>query len=56
MAAVRKESADTQEYESCHQNNMDVDRDEVKQELSVVRSASSASAEEAKPHTIFTSA
>ena len=30
---LRKESADTQEYESCQLNDMDVDMDENKQEL-----------------------
>ena len=30
---VRKESADTQEYEPCQQNDMDLDMDENKEEL-----------------------
>ena len=43
-AVVRKESADTQEYEPCQQNDMDVDMDENKEELRFVRSAVSDSA------------
>ena len=36
---VRKESADTQEYESCQQNDMEVDKDEGMEELSFIPSA-----------------
>ena len=43
-AVVQKESADTQEYESCQQNDMDVDMDENNEELSFVPSAVSDSA------------
>ena len=35
---VRKESADTGEYESCQLKNMVVDMDENKEELSFIRS------------------
>ena len=42
-AVVRKESADTQEQESCQLNDMDVDMDE-KEELSFVPSAVSRTA------------
>ena len=35
---VRKESADTQEYESCQLNNMDMDMNENKEELSFIPS------------------
>ena len=35
---VRKASAETQEYESCQQNDMDVDRIESKEETSFVTS------------------
>ena len=38
-AAVGKESAETQEYESCQQNDMEVDRDEGMEESSLVPSA-----------------
>ena len=41
---LRKESADTQEYESCQLNDMDVDMDENKQELSFIPIAVSDSA------------
>ena len=44
-AVVRKEWADTQEYESCQQNDMNVDVDENKEEVSFVPSAVSSSAE-----------
>ena len=37
-AVVRKESADTQQYESCQQNDMEVGRDESLLELSFVPS------------------
>ena len=43
-AAVRKESADTQEYEACHRDVMDVDIDESKEDWSFVPSAVSDSA------------
>ena len=43
-AAVRKESAETQEYESCQQNGTEVDRDEGMEELSFVPSAVSDTA------------
>ena len=36
---VRKELADTQEYESCLQTDMDVDMDENKEELMKLRSS-----------------
>ena len=42
--AVRKESAVTQVSESCQQNDMDVDMDENKDELSFVPSAVSGTA------------
>ena len=35
-AEVPKESADTHEYESCQQNDVDVDMDEKKEELRFV--------------------
>ena len=38
-AAVEKESAETQEYESCQQNDLEVDRDEGMEESSLVPSA-----------------
>ena len=41
---VRKESADTQVYESCQQNNMEVDWWEDKEELGFVPRAVSDSA------------
>ena len=41
---VRKESADTKEYESCQLTDMDVDMDEHKEELIFVPSAVSSSA------------
>ena len=41
---LRKESADTQEYESCQLNDMDVDMDENEQELSFIPIAVSDSA------------
>ena len=34
-----KESADTQEYESCQLSDMDVDMDEKKEELSFIPSS-----------------
>ena len=43
-AVARKESAGTQEYESCHQNDMDLDMDENKEELRFVPSTVSRSA------------
>ena len=43
-AAVRKESTETQEYKSCQQNDMEVDRDEGMKELSFIPSAVSDSA------------
>ena len=43
-AVVRKESADTQEYESCQLNAMDLDMDENKEELSFIPCAVSSSA------------
>ena len=42
-AAVRQESAETQEYESCQQKDMKVDTSENKEELSFVPSAVSDS-------------
>ena len=42
-AAVRMESAEAQEYESCQQNDIEVDRDEVKEELSFFPSTVSVS-------------
>ena len=44
MEAVRKESADTQDYESCQWNDMDVDMDENMEELSFIPSVVSSSA------------
>ena len=41
---VGKESSDTKEYESCQQNEMEVDRDENLEELNFVPSAMSVSA------------
>ena len=41
---MRKESADTQEYESCQQNDIEVVMHENKEELSFVPSAVSSSA------------
>ena len=41
-AAVRKESADLQEHESCQRNDMEVDKNEDKEELSVTPSAVSS--------------
>ena len=41
-ALVRKEWAETQEYESCQQNDMNVDVDENKEELSFIPSAVSS--------------
>ena len=41
---MRKESADTQEYESCQLTDMDVDMDENKEEWSFIPSAVSSSA------------
>ena len=38
-AAFRKESAETQEDESCQQNDMEVDMDETKEEMNFVPSA-----------------
>ena len=43
-AVVRRESADTQEYESCKLNDMDVHMDENKEEFSFIPSAVSSSA------------
>ena len=43
-AAVWKESAETQKYESCQQNDMEVDKDENTVEMSFVASAVSDSA------------
>ena len=48
MAVVRKESPDTQEYESCQQNDMGVDMDENKGEPSFVPVCSSAGWHEPK--------
>ena len=42
-AAERKESAETQDYESCQQNGMGVDRDLDKEEMSFVPGAVSDS-------------
>ena len=46
---VRKEWADTQEYESCQQNDMNVDVDENKEEVSFNPSAVSSSAGRHEP-------
>ena len=39
---VRRESADTQECGSCQRNDMDVDMDENKEELSFIPSVNSS--------------
>ena len=41
---MRQESADTQEFESCQQNDMDVDVDANEEELSFIPNAVSVSA------------
>ena len=43
-AAVRKDSAETQEYHSCQHNDIEADMDEINEELSFVPSAVSDSA------------
>ena len=48
-SVVREESADTQEYESCQQSDMEVDRDEGMEELSFISSAVSESAVSREP-------
>ena len=50
IAVVRTESVETKEYESCQQNDVEVDRDESLKKLSFVPGAVSDSAGWREPH------